>query len=108
FFNSRAEVVEMGAMFLRMISPFYLFCAVNQIQCSALRGAGKAKTVMIMMLSSFVLFRQIYLFIVANFISNTIIPISMAYPGGWIFATLMSSIALRVIDLKKGRIVENN
>ena len=108
FFNSRAEVVEMGAMFLRMISPFYLFCAVNQIQCSALRGAGKAKTVMIMMLSSFVLFRQIYLFIVANFISNTIIPISMAYPCGWIFATLMSSIALRVIDLKKGRIVENN
>ena len=108
FFNPREEVVEIGAMFLRIISPFYLCCAVNQIQCSSLRGAGKAKTVMIMMLTSFVFFRQAYLFIVANFISNTIIPIAMSYPAGWILATLVSSVALRVVNLEKGRLVDKD
>ena len=80
FFNGKAEVVAYGSMLLRYCSPFYVFCCVNQVYSGVLRGAGNSRAPMIIMLSSFVVFRQIYLFIMANFISNTIIPIALGLP----------------------------
>ena len=35
------------------------------------------------MLGSFVVFRQIYLYVMANYISNEIVPIALSYPAGW-------------------------
>lgn len=62
-FNRDPEVVGFGAMFIRMISPFYLAFAVNQVYLGALRGAGDTKATMLIALGSFVLFRQLYLYI---------------------------------------------
>lgn len=87
--DNEAEVISYGTMFLRMISPFYVACCFNQIFGGALRGAGKSTSSMIIMLGSFVFARQLYLYIVANFISNTIVPISMGYPFGWILCSLL-------------------
>ena len=92
FFNSKAEVVSYGALLLRLLSPFYFFFCINQIYAGALRGAGNSQVPMWIMLGSFVVFRQIYLYIMANFISNEIIPIALSYPAGWFVcsvATLM-------------------
>ena len=83
FFNSKAEVVSYGALLLRLLSPFYFFFCINQIYSAALRGAGNSQVPMWIMLGSFVVFRQIYLYIVANYVSNEIIPIAMSYPAGW-------------------------
>ncbi len=83
FFNSKAEVVSYGALLLRLLSPFYFFFCINQIYAGALRGAGNSQMPMWIMLGSFVVFRQIYLYIMANFISNEIIPIALSYPAGW-------------------------
>ena len=83
FFNSKAEVVSYGALLLRLLSPFYFFFCINQIYAGALRGAGNSQVPMWIMLGSFVVFRQIYLYIMANFISNEIIPIALSYPAGW-------------------------
>lgn len=83
FFNSKAEVVSYGALLLRLLSPFYFFFCINQIFAGALRGAGNSQVPMWIMLGSFVVFRQIYLYIMANFISNEIIPIALSYPAGW-------------------------
>ena len=83
FFNSKAEVVSYGALLLRLLSPFYFFFCINQIYTGALRGAGNSQVPMWIMLGSFVVFRQIYLYIMANFISNEIIPIALSYPAGW-------------------------
>ncbi len=83
FFNSKAEVVSYGALLLRLLSPFYFFFCINQIFAGALRGAGDSQVPMWIMLGSFVVFRQIYLYIMANFISNEIIPIALSYPAGW-------------------------
>ncbi len=52
-----------------------------------------------MMIFSFVIFRQIYLFIMANFISNTIIPIFMGYPAGWLVCTVLTAIYYHRADL---------
>lgn len=105
FFNGNPQVIEYGSLLLRWISPFYLLCCVNQIYTGALRGAGNTKIPMIIMLSSFVLFRQIYLYVMSNFISNTVLPIAMGYPAGWLVAATLSVIYFKKVKLSKTRIV---
>lgn len=107
FFNSKPEVIEYGTMMLRWLSPFYVLCCINQIYSGALRGAGDSRAPMIILLCSFVLFRQAYLFIMANYISNTIIPIGMAYPAGWLVASALTLIYFKRAKLNKNRLVED-
>lgn len=87
--ESEAGVIHYGTLFLRMISPFYIMCCLNQIYGGALRGAGEARTSMFVMLGSFVLFRQIYLFVVSNYVSNTVVAISLGYPLGWLLCSIL-------------------
>lgn len=87
--NSETEVIRYGALFLRLAGPFFLFSCFNQIYNGALRGCGRSGLSMFAMLGSFVLFRQIYLFVVANYISNTVIPIAFSYPAGWIVCSIL-------------------
>ena len=107
FFNSKPEVVDYGANFLYWITPFYVLCCYNQIISGALRGAGDTKTPMLIMLSGFVVFRQVYLYIMANFICNEVIPIGMSYPAGWLLCTVLSLIYYNKVDLGKKRLVED-
>ena len=58
-------------------------------------------------LCSFVLFRQCYLYIMANFISNEIIPIAMGYPAGWLVCSVATGLYFRNVELSSTRIVEN-
>jgi len=83
FFNHKPEVVEYGTLFLRHMIPMFVICCPNQVYAAALRGAGNSQAPMYIMLGSFVVFRQVYLFVVSNFISNTILPLAMGYPAGW-------------------------
>lgn len=106
FFNKDAQIIEFGTIFLRWITPFYVLCCVNQIYAGALNGAGKSAVTMIIMLSSFVGFRQLYLFVMANFISNTIIPIGMSYPAGWLVCSTLMLIYYRKADFSKSKIVK--
>jgi len=106
FFNSKAEVVTYGTMLLRALTPFYLLCSVNQILASSLRGAGNSRAPMVIMLSSFVFFRQIYLYVMANFISNQIIPIAMSYPAGWFVCTLILIVYYKRVGLRRHCLVE--
>ncbi|MGN0985100.1 MAG: MATE family efflux transporter [Candidatus Enterenecus sp.] len=106
FFNSKPEVVEYGTLLQRLLSPFYVLCCVNQVLAGALRGAGNSRAPMIIMLSSFVVFRQIYLFIVANFISNQIVPIAMGYPAGWLVCSVLMLVYYKNAQLTRSRLVE--
>ena len=106
FFNAKPEVVEYGATLLMWMSPFYVLCCVNQIYAGALRGAGNSKAPMIIMLASFVVFRQIYLYVMANFISNEIIPIAMGYPAGWLICSAATLIYYKHTSLTATRLVE--
>ncbi len=94
-FTSDEGIIEYGAFFIRLISPFYLLTCFNQILAGALRGIGRARAPMVVMLSSFVLFRQIYLFIVKR-LGGGIAPIALGYPLGWIVcSTIMIILYLR-------------
>lgn len=90
FFNAKPEVVSYGTLMLRYISPLYLLCCINQVYSGALRGAGDSRAPMVMMLSSFVVFRQIYLYVMSHYISNTVLPIIMSYPAGWLLCSVMT------------------
>ena len=106
FFNGTPEVITYGTLFLRMMSPFYVLCCVNQILAGSLRGAGDSKTPMFIMLGSFVLFRQIYLFVVTHFISNAIVPVAMSYPAGWLVCSVATVIYYKFAHWEKHRLVE--
>lgn len=107
FFNDNAEVIKFGVMFLRAITPFYILCCFNQIYSGALRGSGDTTAPMLIMLLSFVVFRQIYLFVVANFISNTIMPIAMGYPAGWLLASSLTLIYYKSVKFGRKRLISD-
>ena len=106
FFNSKAEVVEYGSLLLRWMTPFYVLCCFNQIYSGALRGAGNSKAPMVIMLSSFVVFRQIYLFCMSR-ICNEIIPIAMSYPAGWLLCSTLTTLYYHKAQLGRTRLVED-
>ena len=107
FFNSKAEVVSYGALLLRLLSPFYFFFCINQIFAGALRGAGNSQVPMWIMLGSFVAFRQVYLYVVANYVSNEVIPIALSYPAGWFVCSVATLIYYRHCKFDSHRLVED-
>lgn len=106
FFNGKPEVVEFGALLLYWMSPFYVLCCVNQVYGGALRGAGNSKMSMFITLGSFVLFRQVYLFVMSNYISNEVIPIAMSYPAGWLLCSLLMAIVYHRTKLTSTRLTD--
>jgi len=105
FFNDKPEVVSFGTLFLRYLTPFYVLCCLNQVYSASLRGAGNSRAPMLIMLASFVLFRQVYLYIMANFISNTVLPIAMGYPAGWLVCSALTLLYYRHAHLDRNLLV---
>lgn len=87
-FTKDVNVLAFGKTFLRFMSPFYVCCCFNQIHAGALRGSGDANGPMVIMLSCFVVFRQIYL-AVTSLLSDSIYPVAFAYPAGWILCSIL-------------------
>ena len=87
-FNQEPEVLQFGSFFIRIISPFYLAFAVNQVYLGALRGAGDTKMSMYITLGSFVLFRQIYLYISYR-LGGGITAVALGYPAGWVLCSVL-------------------
>ena len=104
--DSTPEALAHGTLFLQWLSPFYLLCCFNQIYSGALRGAGNSRAPMIIMLSSFVVFRQVYLFIMAR-VCNEILPIAMSYPAGWLVCSVLTATYYHKVQLTKTRLVED-
>lgn len=99
--NDSPDVLPYATMFLYAITPCMLVCSVNQIFSGALRGAGNTRAPMIIMLSTFVGFRQIYLFVVSNYISNAPLPVGMGYPAGWFACAIVTLLYYAYFSRKK-------
>lgn len=109
FFNSDSEVIQYGTLFLKYLTPFYVLCCINQIYTGALRGSGDSRAPMVIMLCSFVAFRQLYLFVVSNFIANEILPLAMSYPAGWALCSLLTLIYYhKKANFNKNRLVADS
>ena len=97
----------LAALLLRLLSPFYFFFCINQVYSGALRGAGNSQVPMFIMLGSFVVFRQIYLYVMAHFISNEIVPIAMGYPAGWFVCSAVTLLYYARCKFDSHRLVED-
>lgn len=106
FFNDAPGVIHYGTLLLRWLTPFYLLSCFNQIYAGALRGSGNARAPMIIMLCTFVGFRQLYLFGMSQ-ICNEIVPIAMAYPVGWFLCSVLTALYYHKVRLGKNRLVED-
>lgn len=86
-FTTDSLVIQYGSRFIGIIAPFYFCTCFNQTFAGAMRGIGKAKVPMIVMLSSFVVFRQIFLF-VGTKLGGGFLLVSLAYPMGWVVCSI--------------------
>ena len=86
-FTNDSLVIQYGSRFIGMIAPFYFCTCFNQTFAGAMRGIGKAKVPMIVMLSSFVVFRQIFLY-VGTKLGGGFVLVSLAYPMGWVVCSI--------------------
>ena len=94
FFSPEAEVIEYGVRFIHIVTPFYIAICFNQIYAGALRGIGDATMPTVIMLASFVVFRQIYL-AVTKALGAGFIAVALAYPVGWILCSTLLLIRYR-------------
>ena len=70
------------------MTPFYVTICFNQIYAGALRGVGDATMPTVIMLASFVVFRQIYL-AVTKALGAGFLAVALAYPMGWIMCSTL-------------------
>lgn len=101
-FSQEAEVLVYGVQFIRVMSPFYVLCVLNQIYAGALRGAGDSQAPMFIMLGSFVLFRQIYLYFGTQIFPESLTFVALGYPAGWILCS-----SLEFIHYRRGKWEKN-
>lgn len=82
-FTKDEEVVRFGVLFIRANVVFLLFNCVNHVLAGAMRGRGDSTAPMVIMLLTFVVLRQIYLFVMTRYIANTPFAVGFGYPVGW-------------------------
>ena len=108
-FSPEEDVIEYGIRFIHIVTPFYLAVCFNQIYAGALRGVGDATMPTVIMLASFVVFRQIYL-AVTRALGGGFVAVALAYPVGWILCSTLllirysrSALVRRTDPLQKPR-----
>lgn len=89
FFSDSSGIVEYGTLFVKSIVPFHIVSTFNHTYGGALRGMGNTKAPMLSILAGLVVFRQLYLYVVTNFISNTPLPVVFSYPAGWVVCSAL-------------------
>lgn len=87
-FNQEKEVIEAGRLMQLIFIPFYIFLPINQVISGVLRGAGKSTIPMYIMIFSFVILRQIYLFVITK-ITSSVGYIFFGWPVTWIICSLL-------------------
>lgn len=90
-FNGDEGVVAFGVRQIRMEAPFYFMLALSHSIAGVLRGAGKAKVPMFVMLGVWCIFRVTYIS-VAMSLSHTIELVFAAYPLTWTISSIIFTI----------------
>ena len=86
-FNRDPEVVEYGVRQMRTEALFYCLLSLSHCLAGILRGAGKSKIPMIVMLCSWCVIRIIYISIIVQYIPDINV-IFWAYPLTWTISSI--------------------
>lgn len=90
-FNGDEGVVAFGVRQIRIEAPFYFMLALSHSIAGVLRGAGKAKVPMFVMLGVWCIFRVTYIS-VAMSLSHIIELVFAAYPLTWTISSIIFTI----------------
>ena len=101
-FSPEEDVIEYGIRFIHIVTPFYVAICFNQIYAGALRGIGDATMPTVIMLVSFVAFRQVYL-AVTKALGAGFLAVALAYPVGWILCSTLLIIRYSRSPLVRGK-----
>lgn len=82
-FTEDQGVIEYGILFLHTNVYFLMFNCINHVLAGSLRGRGDSTGPMVIMISCFVVVRQIYLFTITNYFINEPAVVGFGYPVGW-------------------------
>ena len=85
---------------MRLFAPFFLVCVPDNVYRGTVCGAGVTKACMYMTLGSYVVFRQVYLFVVSHVVDN-FTAVALGYPLGWALCTILIVIYYWKGDWKK-------
>ncbi|MBR3587621.1 MAG: MATE family efflux transporter, partial [Oscillospiraceae bacterium] len=100
-FSPDTAVIAYGVLFIRTNVVFLFFNCINHVLAGALRGRGDSRGPMIIMLSTFVGLRQIYLFVMTRYIVNTPRMVGLGYPVGWVSCCVIELIYYAVCRRKR-------
>lgn len=81
-FNKEASVIETGCRIIRVSFPFYFIYSILQVLGDSLRGAGKVKQPMLIVMINICLIRTGLLFLIVPHISN-VQGVALTYPITW-------------------------
>lgn len=87
-FSPVDEVVAYGVRFIRIVTPFYTLLCFTQIYAGALRAISDATMPTVIMVASFVVFRQIYL-AASKALGAGFVAVALAYPVGWVLCAAL-------------------
>ena len=88
-FSLNENVIEYGALFIRMCTPIAVVTCFNQILSGYLRGDRNSRMPMILTVCTHVFFRQIYLAVITRLIPDNVYVVGFGYPAGWILCAVI-------------------
>lgn len=88
-FSSNPEVIDYGVRMLQIMIPFYPILAVTLLLSGALRGAGIAIAPMVIMVFSYTVARQVFLFFMMG-ISRNVDWVYWSYSVTWALSTILT------------------
>ena len=90
-FNSDENVVRYGTFFVRTASCVCMIRSINEVYTGTLNGVGNPKAPVIIKLSGFVIFRQLWLFVVSR-ISDSFFLVGISFAVGWAVGNIVIAI----------------
>ncbi len=100
--DSSEEALNIGVMFLRIVSPFYFVVAIKLVADGILRGSSKMMFFMIATFTDLIL-RVILAFLLSNVFGTNGIWIS--WPIGWSISTILSVLFYFVVMKKNKELI---
>ena len=90
-FSSEPSVIAYGVRMLHIMIPFYPTLAITLVMAGALRGSGSTFVPMVILVFSFTIVRQVFLFVMMQ-VSVNIDWVFWSYSATWVVSALLTYI----------------
>ena len=90
-FSNEPEVLYYGHYMMSIMAPAYIFLAISNIFCGAVRGAGSATPPMLILVFCYCIARQVWIYLAMPYFQDIVI-VFWGYSLTWILAAILSTL----------------